>query len=383
MILTVAQTYVSNNNRYANGFVHARVKSYIANGLDAEVYVLQNKKKDTYVIDNVKVRIGKSKQLADYINTNTNISSVCFHFLNLKMIKAINLIERDIPIIIFVHGNEALWWFERIFPDRFNGLIRTLKFIKYVGVNSYSILKIRRFFKYESRNIHIVCVSKWMAKVAEKNWKLNIKKEKIHIIPNIVNSNIFPYTKKDPELRYNILMLRNFTSGKYALDVAMDTIVKLSTHPLFYKINITIIGDGWLFEKYTSKVSKFKNVKIIRTLLPQEEIKEWHSKNGIFLCPTRQDAQGVSMCEAMSSGLVPITSDNTAIPEFLPKEYNLALNNSDEMAQRIIELINSPNDFIKLSEEVSKYINSKCSKEQTTDKEIHLMSLLSKSNKIS
>ena len=49
--------------------------------------------------------------------------------------------------------------------------------------------------------------------------------------------------------------------------------------------------------------------------------------NGIFICPTRQDAQGVSMCEAMSSGLVPITLYNTAIPECLPNDERLVNNN--------------------------------------------------------
>ena len=90
------------------------------------------------------------------------MTAMCFHFLNVKMVSALKKIDKDIPYIIFVHGNEALHWYERIFPDRFNGLIRTLKFFKYVIVNSYSISVIKKFFKHTTKDIQIVCVSEWM-----------------------------------------------------------------------------------------------------------------------------------------------------------------------------------------------------------------------------
>ena len=83
------------------------------------------------------------------------------------------------------------------------------------------------------------------------------------------------------------------------------------------------------------------------------------------------------MCEAMSSGLVPISSDNTAIPEFLPAGYNLAFNSPKDAAERIIQLIRDPEEFRRLSKEVSGFIRQKCSIEMTTDKELQLMKKLS------
>lgn len=379
MLLTVVQCYVSEKERYANGFVHSRVKNYIENGIESNVFLISNKKAEDYVIDGVNVIVGNSKDLVNYVNEN-DVTAMCFHFLNVKMVSALKKIDKDIPYIIFVHGNEALHWYERIFPDRFNGLIRTLKFFKYVIVNSYSISVIKKFFKHTTKDIQIVCVSEWMKNITVKNWK--IKNAKIHIIPNIINEKLFNYQDKPSSQRYNILMIRNFTSGKYALDIAMDTIIKLETYPEFKDIHITIYGDGWLFKKYTNMVKKYKNVEIHRGLLSQEKIAKIHKKNGIFLCPTRQDAQGVSMCEAMSSGLVPITLNNTAIPEFLPLKYNLALSNSNEMAKRIIELIEDEKEFKSLSNDISKYIKDKCSINQTTKKELDLIKKLSSSGKI-
>ena len=175
-------------------------------------------------------------------------------------------------------------------------------------------------------------------------------------------------------------MIRQFTSGKYALDVAMDIIKELQAYPENDKFKFTIIGDGWLFEKYTSRVSMFSNVEIKRTFLSQNDISKYHNENGFFICPTRQDAQGVSMCEAMSSGLIPISSNNTAIPEFLPEKYNLCFDNAKDSAKRIIEIINNETEFKKLSEECSKFIQEKCSSEKTTKKEIELMSSFSNLN---
>lgn len=372
MILTVAQCYVSEKQKYANGFVHARVKVYKKNNIDAKVFVLQRKPAEDYIIDNIEVKVGNEKKLVEYIEKNDNITGICFHFFNPSMARVVQKIKKNIPVFIFVHGNEALYWYQRIFPDRFNGVVRTLKFIKYVIVNTYSISKIQKFFKKNKKNVQIICVSNWMKDITIKNWKLEIDNN-IHIIPNVINENLFKYIEKTPDMRYNILMIRNFNSGKYALDIAMNTIIELSKYPEFKKIHFTIFGDGWLFEKYTSMVKKFKNVEVNRKLLSQEQIAIEHKRNGIFLCPTRQDAQGVSMCEAMSSGLVPIASNNTAIPEFLPEEYQLALNEPKELAKRIITLIRNKDEFLELSKKVSNFIQHKCATNQTTDKEIEII----------
>lgn len=360
---------------YNNGFVHARVKSYISEGLSASVYVLSRTIEKKYTLEGVNVVWGGINALVEYVNNTSSITCVCFHFLNPMMLKALNQFRRDINIVVFVHGNEALWWWQRIFPDRFNGLIRTLKFIKYVFVNTFSIIKIRQSINH-IHNLHIVFVSQWMKQQTVKNWHLDENIIRTHVIPNIVSEVEFPFVKKTAELRYNILLIRQFTSGKYALDIAMDTINYLQSYPEAKDLRFTIIGDGWLHEKYINRLNSLNNIVIEKCFLPHSEIAKRHAQNGIFLCPTRQDAQGVSMCEAMSSGLVPISSNNTAIPEFLPNDYNLAFDNAEDSAKRIIELVRNPDEFLSLSEQVSKYINKKCCSKETTIKELQLIQSL-------
>ena len=81
-----------------------------------------------------------------------------------------------------------------------------------------------------------------------------------------------------------------------------------------------------------------------------------------MLIPTRQDAQGVSMCEAMSSGLVPVTSNNTAIPEYV-----------NELKDAIQEMYYSPDIFLKKSKKASQHINKICSPQKVITKELDLI----------
>lgn len=372
MILTVVTGYPSENNKYFNNFVHSRVKAYQREGIDSEVFIIGGKQ-SSYTYDGVTVSCGDSSTLSSIVNSNKSITCVCFHFLNVPMFKAIKRIRTDVSITIFVHGNEALWWYERIFPDKFANFVQVLKFVKYAVKNTRRILYIRRRINCLRNNVNIVCVSEWMKNIAVKNWRINETKVRTHIIPNIIDENVFPYCEKELDLRFNILMIRSFTNGKYALDVAMDIIKELQKYPEKEKLHISIYGDGWLFEKYTNRVKSYQNVELNRRMLPHGEIPIIHAKNGIFLCPTRQDAQGVSMCEAMSSGLVPISSNNTAIPEFLPEKFNLAFSSPQEAAKRIIEIIRKPEEYTTLSRSVSTFIREKCSVRETTNRELELM----------
>lgn len=376
MIITVATGYPNEKDKYNNNFIHTRVKAYIREGIDSEVFIIGSYDLP-HIYDGVQLTYGDWKALADRVNNEPNITCVCFHFLDIQMMKAIQAFRKDVAITIFVHGNEALWWYERIFPDKFADIIRVLKFIKYAFRNTVSINYIKRRINKLGDRVNIICVSEWMKDVAVNNWKIDESRIKTHIIPNIIDETIFPYKEKTSDDRFNILMIRSFTNGKYALDIAMDIIKELQQYPEKDKIHVSVYGDGWLWEKYTSRIKELPNVELNKRMLPHGDIADVHSNNGIFLCPTRQDAQGVSMCEAMSSGLVPISSDNTAIPEFLPAGYNLAFNSPKDAAERIIQLIRDPEEFRRLSKEVSGFIRQKCSIEMTTDKELQLMKKLS------
>ena len=371
MIQIITNAYKDEEHPYENGFIHSRVLEYKKNGMETEVFVLNPKKaKREYIFENVKVQVGDKNDLVNKLMEEPN-NTKCVHFLSVEIISALEKIKDARNVVLFVHGVEALKWNERIFPGVFSNLKNITGFCKYIIYNTYMLRKIRKFIINSNHNFTFVTVSEWMRKKAEKNWKCKGKCE-WKIIPNIVNSSFFEFREKSEEQVYQILSIRPFSTGKYANDLSVQCIEQLKKREYFEKINFTIIGKGALYNKILKPLKELKNVQLENRFLNRAEILSYHQKNGLFLCPTRQDAQGVSMCEAMSSGLVPITLYNTAIPEFLPDDRRLICKTVKDMTELVDRLLNNPQEFVELSKKCSDFIQKKCGFEATVKKEMEL-----------
>jgi len=372
MIIVLVAKYKTEDNPYVNGFVHTRVKSYLEHGVESKVFVLNNS--DTpggYSIDGVDVISGNEKEFKKVIESFEDVS-LCIHFLDSKMIKAISKLNKKVKTVVFVHGVEALKWYQRLFKGAFSSFRQAMSFVKYIFVNNREMKTIRDFLKGDTSNYTFVTVSKWMKNAAEKTWncrgKLNWE-----IIPNIVDTTRFKYFEKGEEDRFKLLSIRPFSSGKYANDITTDLILNLKKEFNEDKISMIWVGEGRLYEKTVAPVKSIKNITLVNRMLNQSEIPSFHQKAGLFICPTRQDAQGVSMCEAMSGGLVPITLWNTAIPEYLPDEPILRCNNVKDMENLVRYLMENKDEFLRLSRKCSDFVKEKCSAENTTERELAII----------
>ena len=236
--------------------------------------------------------------------------------------------------------------------------------------NTKQLAFMHNFLKDKKIEKKFIFVSEWMKEILEKDSMSKGKIKNYEIIPNVIDDKIFNYNKKTKDQRLNILSIRPFASKKYANDLTVKAILELKKEPFFEKLKFSIYGDGKLFEKTIKPITGLKNVNITKKFLSQKEISKLHKEYGIMLIPTRQDAQGVSMCEAMMSGLVPITSNNTAIPEYVNNEIGYLTNNYKELAKAIKELYNNPNKFLEKSEKSNIFMKEKCSPDIVIQKEI-------------
>ena len=77
----------------------------------------------------------------------------------------------------------------------------------------------------------------------------------------------------------------------------------------------------------------------------------------------------------MSSGLVPVTNKVAAIPEFVDDASGVLVEGEDStgMANRILELINNPVEFSKLSRATSERAQLQCGFDNTIAKEINMI----------
>ncbi|WP_049945563.1 glycosyltransferase family 4 protein [Candidatus Stoquefichus massiliensis] len=360
-IAVLAPSYPSYKKPNMMAFIHSRVRAYQRLGIQIDVYTISNNK-SKYIFETVNVYNDNLNNIKQIL-TNKIYDSIFIHFLNKEIMDVIN--DKN-KCYVWVHGFEALSWKRRLFN-------LNLHFPLYIYQNNKQLKCFRNYINHHS-DTKFIFVSDWMYRITCHDIKSSI--DNYCIIPNYIDNSIFNYNNKDISQRKKILIVRSFENRKYANDISIKFIKELSKKSYFNELTITIYGVGKYFDKLTQKVTKFNNVNVCNKFMTQEEVAKIHKEYGVFLCPTRQDAQGVSMCEAMSSGLVPITSYNTAIPEFITnkKDGLLCKNNDISTFVDAYELILNDSDFfMKLSESASKRIQYQCSFNNTILKEIKLI----------
>ncbi|WP_163527369.1 glycosyltransferase family 4 protein [Halobacillus ihumii] len=363
--IILTHQYPKKGNLYRSGFVHQRVTEYIKKGYNTDVWVLDNNKPsvESYTFEGVNVYEGNTEAFNNFLEKNI-IHRVLVHFLLEPTIYALSQMRKNIPVLIWVHLYEATSWERRLFD------FEDIKFLKYIKDNIKLLRAYKRFNENTKLNVTYIFVSKWIKNTAEKDIKT--KFSKTYIIHNYINGDLYNYVEKSTEQRKKILSIRTFQSKKYANDITAKVIKLLSNHTEFQDLEFALYGKGKHFNKIQKSLTKFSNVKMHNTFLSQGEISKLHKEYGLFICPTRQDSQGVSMCEAMSSGLVPITSNNTAIPEFVKQnETGILGNNSKQMADSILNLYNNPEKFIRISKSASENIITQSGLTATIEKELN------------
>jgi len=367
--LLITPGYPNKKNRYNNTFVHARIKNYKQRGLYIDIFSVDSSCISDYEYEGVKVMCGSIDKLLNVLK-QYEYEKILVHFGFKYILKTIQKGAPETPIIIWVHGVEALGWYRRLFNIN---LSEIMSFFHYILFNIGQMLYLHRFIRKEGVKSHFVFVSNWMKNVLEFDTFSHGKIKNFSIIPNVIDEKIFSYQKKCVEDRLKILSIRPYASRKYGNDMMVGTILALAKKPFFNELHFTIYGEGKLFDKTVLPVQNFDNVEICKKFLSHDEIAYLHKQHGIILIPTRQDAQGVSMCEAMSSGLVPVTSFNTAIPEYVPEECGYLTHNITEMAIAIEEIYNNAEKFLQMSQKASAYIQSKCASDVVIEKEICLI----------
>lgn len=375
-VLLVANAYPSDQALYRNAFIHRRVLAYLEAGIDVEVFYLHPPVTQPYdyVFDGVRVTVGGAADYAARI-AGTRYRRILVHFASEDMIRPVADLAPDTPVVVWVHGFEAEAWHRRWFNFlESSGQIREA-LAKRETYHEQQLDLMGRLLSSEDLDVEVVHVSEWFRRhVVEPD--VGRATRRPHVIPNVVDTDLFAYRPKTDEDRTRVLSIRPYASHKYANDQTVAAIVALSQRPYFDRLSFTIRGEGPLFAATVAPLHAFSNVDVEEGFLRQEEIAALHATHGVFLSPTRFDSQGVSMGEAMSSGLVPVTTDIAAIPEFVehrasgllaPPERPVAL------ADHLESLYYNPELFHRLSAGAARRVREQCGPEATVGREIELI----------
>ncbi|MBI5975393.1 glycosyltransferase family 4 protein [Staphylococcus canis] len=372
--LLITNAYPNKDKIYANAFVHRRVKEYIARDLDVTVVVFTTKIKRDEIYDGVRVKYMDESQLYNHLLYH-QYDKLLFHFINYKMFNAVERIENKPDIVVWLHGFEAENWYTRYYNYLASPKALKEQLRKKDEHYPYQQAFLRHLMQRDDIRVQFIYVSRGLKEYYVDPF-VGVEPKEYYIIPNIIDHKLFPYREKKEEDRFNILSIRPFTAKNYANDLTVRTIQLLSKKSYFKKLTFSIYGDGPLFDQITKPIKHYKNVNLNKMFVPQPEISKIHAENGIYLGPSRHDSQGVSLNEAMSSGLVPISNHIGGIPDFIQhgKSGFLAQrNNVEEMAEYIDYLIKHPDQFLEMSREASSSIQQLTGTHNVIEKEVEVI----------
>ncbi|MCW0222597.1 FkbM family methyltransferase [Campylobacter lari] len=370
--LVLTKQYPSYDDLYKYGFLHSRIKAYKEKGVLVDVFRLSNTQRyECREFEDIDVMTASNDVLEETLASG-QYDHVLVHFLDKNMWNVLEKFVDKIKITIWIHGAEIQIWQRREFEfERYSEIeIQRQKKLSDQRVKFWT-----KIFNANYKNMHFVFVSEYFKNESLNDLKVALKSSQYTIIHNPIDTSMFDYLPKLPNDRKKILSIRPFSANVYANDLSIEAILELSKRVIFKDLEFFIAGDGVLFDELTSKLNSFKNVIIHKGFLTQKEISNLHKQYGIFLIPSRYDSQGVSRSEAMSSGLVPITNNIAAIPEFVDSECGILVEpeNAKALADAIEFLYKNPDEFMKLSTNAANRVRQQCDKNMIISKELDII----------
>ena len=160
-------------------------------------------------------------------------------------------------------------------------------------------------------------------------------------------------------------------NNKYGIDIAIKALANKN------KISLDVIGQGKLYEKYLELIKKTcSNTNLNHISLNHNEIPELLSNYSVFIAPSRVEAQGVSMCEAMACGLPIVATKIGGIPEFVRDGidgYLVENENSEDLLSAIQRLLEDKDNLVQMGKNARENVINVCSGDKICKQEIALL----------
>jgi glycosyltransferase involved in cell wall biosynthesis len=367
----VVSEYPTYDDRYRLGFVHARVRRYLAAGLRLEVFrVRRGVPTARSEYEGAEVVTGAPAVLRRLLESG-RYQVVLAHFLTPTSWSVLRDYQDRLRTIIWIHGAEVQSWHRRAFNH-------TTAEERAAAQRESDI---RTAFWQDvldeptGRTRHYVFVSEHLAREAAEDLGRTIDPRRSSVIHNPIDTEIFRYEPKAPEQRHRILSVRPYASRVYANDLAVAAVLELSDRPWFDELEFRFVGDGPLFEETLAPLRGLANVRIDRGFLSQPEVAALYREYGVVLIPTRSDTHGVSRDEAMASGMVPVTSAVAAVPEFVGPDEGFLAPYDDQrgLADAIATLHEEPETFLRMSAAAAQRVRRQAAADLVIPRELALI----------
>ncbi|MFZ2497804.1 glycosyltransferase family 4 protein [Methanosarcina sp.] len=136
---------------------------------------------------------------------------------------------------------------------------------------------------------------------------LGIKSEKIEVIHNGIDTDLFVPAKEPRFDKQNLLWVGRCVKGK-GLDYLIDAFSILKTiHP---DVTLTMVGKGPDKDRIAQKMRdlNLENSTIMKDFVPNSEIVEMYQNSSVFVLPSLEEGVPRTILEAMSCGIPVVCS---------------------------------------------------------------------------
>lgn len=370
-ILVISAGYPSEVNKHGFGFVHARVKLYRRYSHSVYVIVPSRRMEDyqAYEYEGVRVFRVPVEYIEDFVES-ADPDVIAYHFPDPVVLAKLVALKR--PLVLWIHGADALVTFLHNYyiPFYFKSLASGLASIPF---DIFRNLQLRNLILRDMR-IQMVVPSLWMKSMLMRYLGLPYShNNRIHIIPNPVDTDKFKPMNSCYERKRDLGISVRALNYKYGVDVAIKAIAGLRN------VKLIVVGNGPLREYLKNLAEKYQaNVEFIYEGIPHEKLSKYYNEVGFFVAPSRTEAQGVAMCEALASGTPAVATRVGGIPEFVIDGYNGILADKPDPIQlrkAVLTMISIPiEDYCALSRNAVKYARKTYSHKVIIPKELKVLS---------
>ena len=374
--VVICNSFPSNRQSYGGEFIRSRVEAYLKKGLVGAIVEISR-----------NIKMDQTDHLSGHADIPVfRLRALCLNAVlrRLAQGRARVLVHSPLPqlqdalqsrivkdrLVYWYHGAE-IRDYRRLFFN-FTTAEMAEKKSHLDNMNQWRVRAGRACFA--DRQISKVFVSNYLKAIAERD--VGIAAKNSVIIPNLIDGERFRFHHKSEQDAHRFLLIRSFAKRNYANDIAIDAIKMLSPRHGFLDLKFTIRGFGPEFAALTQSITGLPNVTIEEKYSTPDEMAALHREHGVFLCPSRFDTQGVTMGEAMASGLVCITNDVAGIPEFIDETSGFLVPDDcpSAFAEAIWRIKKNPALVPPLSEAAGKRVREQCGFDSTVAKEIQLIS---------
>jgi phosphatidylinositol alpha-mannosyltransferase len=210
----------------------------------------------------------------------------------------------------------------------------------------------RKGYKKASK---VICVSSASQNILFN--KYNINKNKMYIIPNGIDFEIFKLVGNNSKNLKDILYV-----GR--IDERKGIKFLIESMPLLKKIDpdikLHVVGEGKLKNELKQYVSNLQLKVTFHGFLPDKDLNKLYEKIAVQIVPSIFEGFGITVLEAMAKGVPVIATRVDGITDIIKSNQNGILvdyGNYEDLSRQAFQLLNNKAKMIKLTGNAIKSLN--------------------------